>query len=246
MVHLLPLPGSPLYRNLREVREAALRDAAALVEGGAAAIMIENFGDRPFFKRAPAETVAAMARIAGVIRDETSLPIGINVLRNDGASALAVAAATEAAFIRVNVLTGAMLTDQGLIEGDAAELQRERMRLAPHVAVFADHMVKHAAPIAPFDPVQSAKDLRLRGLADAVILSGKETGSAVDAAFSRSIREAIDAPLLIGSGLAESNAAELREIFDGAIVGTSIKENGDVSAPVDAVRVRAIVDAFAN
>jgi membrane complex biogenesis BtpA family protein len=244
MVHLHALPGSPLYAGaMSAVVDAALADARALRDGGCDAIVFENFGDRPFFRgRVPAETVAAMTRaIANVVAD-VRLPFGVNVLRNDAASALAIAAATGASFIRVNVHVGAMLTDQGIIEGEAASTCRLRAAIAPGVAVFADHLVKHAVPLGDVDPIQSAKDLRLRGLADALIVSGAETGSAPDEGRLRTLREHVDAPLLIGSGLTEENAAAYDA--DGAFVGTSIKRNGRVDEPVDAARVQRIVSAF--
>jgi membrane complex biogenesis BtpA family protein len=246
MVHLRPLPGAPLFAgSLDDVIEAALADARALAAGGADGIVFENFGDRPFFAvRVPAATVASMTRVIAAVTREVRLPFGVNVLRNDAASAVAIAAATGAAFIRVNVHTGAMLTDQGIIEGEAAETLRLRAALAPDVALFADHFVKHAVPLAPLDAVQAAKDLRDRGLADAVIASGAETGAAPDAARLAMLRDALpDAPLLLGSGLAADNAGVFAQA-DGAIVGTSVKEGGDVERPVDAARVAAVVTAF--
>jgi len=73
----------------------ALADAQAYASGGATAVLVENFGDHPFFPRqAPPETVAAMGRIATAVVRAVSLPVGINVLRNDGAAALAVAVAS--------------------------------------------------------------------------------------------------------------------------------------------------------
>src|SRR5436305_4267359 len=166
MVHLLPLPGAPLYRgSIDEVLDAALRDAHAIATGGCDGIVIENFGDKPFFRRrVPAETVAVMTRVINEIVREVKVPIGVNVLRNDALSALAIAAAVGAAFIRINIHSGAMLTDQGIIEGDSAATLRLRATLAPGVMIFADHLVKHAVPLAPYDPLQSAKDLRVRGL----------------------------------------------------------------------------------
>ena len=243
MVHLAPLPGAPLFEgSLDGVIEAALLDARAIVAGGAAGLIVENFGDRPFFAtRVPAETVAAMTRVVAEIASEVSIPIGVNVLRNDARSALAVAAATGASFIRVNVHTGAMVTDQGVIEGDAAETMRVRAALAPSVFVFADHLVKHAVPLAPAEPVQVAKDLRLRGLADALIVTGAETGAAADPKMIEVLREAVDAPLIVGSGLTADNAASFHAA-DAAIVGTSIKREGRV----DRERVAAIVRAFAR
>ena len=245
MVHLLPLPGAPLYRgSIHEVRDAALRDAHAIANGGCDGIVIENFGDKPFFRgRVPAETVAAMTRVMNDIAREVKVPIGVNVLRNDALSALAIAAAVGAAFIRINIHSGAMLTDQGIIESDSAATLRLRATLAPGVMIFADHLVKHAVPLAPYDPRQSAKDLRVRGLADALIVTGAETGAAPDASRLAMLAEAVDAPLLIGSGLTEENAS-LFTNADGAIVGTSIKHDADVARPVDVRRVERIARAF--
>ena len=245
MIHLGSLPGAPLWGgSMDAVIEAAVADARAIAEAGCSGFAIENFGDRPFFKdRVPPETVAAMTRAIGEIRHEVGLPFGVNVLRNDAASALAIAAVTGAAFIRVNVHTGAMLTDQGLIEGRAAETLRLRARIAPDVAIFADHMVKHAVPLGAVDLVQSAKDLRERGLADAIIVTGGETGSAPDLVRVRTLRDALDAPLIVGSGVNAGNAATFA-IADATIVGTALKVNGRVENPVDIQRSIAIVKAI--
>lgn len=236
MVHLGPLPGAPLFASLDEVIDGALRDARAIAQGGCAGLVVENFGDRPFTKgRVEAETVAAMTRVVVELAREVALPIGINVLRNDALAALAIAAATGAAFIRVNVHTGAAVTDQGVIEGDAYATLRKRAALAPEVLIFADYLVKHAVPLGEPSP----KDLRLRGLADALIVSGSETGAPADPARLAFLREAVpDAPLLIGSGLAVENAGSFEA--DGAIVGTSVKVDGRV----DADRVERLVRAF--
>ena len=242
MVHLKPLPGAPLYGgSLDAVIEAALRDARAIAVGGCDGIGVENFGDRPFFAtRVPAETIAAMTRVVAEIAREVRLPIGVNVLRNDARAALAIAASTGAAFIRVNVHTGVMIADQGMIEGDAAETLRLRARIAPEVAIFADFLVKHASPLG--EP--SVKDLRERGLADAVIVTGAATGAAADPARLTSVRAALpDAPLIIGSGIDASNASQFQEA-DAAIAGTSLKRGGDVDAEVDPERVERVVRAF--
>lgn len=235
MVHLRALPGAPLFTSMDDVLELALHDARALRDGGCAGLVIENFGDRPFTRaRVEAETVAAMTYAIAQIRRDVALPFGVNVLRNDALSALAVAAATGAAFIRVNIHTGAAVTDQGLIEGDAYATLRKRASLAPDVLIFADSLVKHATPLG--DP--SPKDLRLRGLADAIIVTGSETGAAADPSRLRELRALLDAPLLVGSGLNAENAAQFADA-DGAIVGTSLKTGERVDVAKVAVVVRA-------
>ena len=236
MVHLDALPGAPLFRSLEEVIGRALADVRALVRGGCDGFIVENFGDRPFTRgRVEAETVAAMTRVVTEVGREASLPFGVNVLRNDALSALAIAAATGAAFIRVNVHTGAAVTDQGVIEGEAYATLRKRTTLAPDVLIFADHLVKHATPMGEV----SVRDLRLRGLADAIIITGSETGAAADPSRLESVRAEVDAPLLVGSGLTAANAATFAAA-DAAIVGTSLKREGRV----DADRVRQVVEAF--
>lgn len=236
MIHLGPLPGAPLFTSFDDVLALALHEARELAAGGCDGFVIENFGDRPFTRgRVEAETIAAMTRALVEIAREVRLPFGVNVLRNDALSALGIAAATGAAFIRVNIHTGAAVTDQGIVEGDAYATLRKRAALAPDVLIFADYLVKHATPMGEV----SAKDLRLRGLADAVIVTGAETGAAADPARVRELRQTIDAPLLLGSGLTAENASQFAGA-DGAIVGTSLKLNDRV----DRTRVAALARAW--
>ncbi len=244
MVHLKALPGAPLFGgSLEPVSEAAITDARALATGGCDGLLFENFGDRPFRKHVEPETIAAMTRVITEVHRQVPLEFGVNVLRNDARAALAIAAATGAHFIRVNVHVGVMLTDQGVIEGEAAETLRLRASLAAEVMIFADHMVKHATPPAPFDEMQMAKDLRQRGLADAIIISGRETGAPPDSGRLETIRAAVNSPILLGSGLTAENAS-VYEGADAAIVGTSVKGDGRVEAPVDPIRVERVVRAF--
>jgi len=234
MVHLEPLPGAPLFGgSIDDVIEAAIADAKALTEGGCDGIVFENFGDRPFRKHVEAETIAAMTRVITEVKPR--IPFGVNALRNDARAAIAVAASTGAAFIRINVHTGTMATDQGIIEGEAAETLRFRASLAPRVLIFADYLVKHATPVGE----HSVRDLRERGLADAIIISGAETGLPADAKRLAEVRRQIDAPILIGSGITGDNADDYPDA-DGAIVGTSLKSRGRV----DRKRVERVVQAF--
>src|SRR5438132_14375816 len=140
MVHLRALPGAPMFGgSLDAVIAAAAADANALAAGGCDGVVFENFGDRPFRKRVDAETIAAMTRVIADVVREISIPHGVNVLRNDARAALGVASATAAAFIRINIHIGVMATDQGIIEGEAADTLRQRATSAPMVMIFTDH-----------------------------------------------------------------------------------------------------------
>lgn len=244
VVHLGATPGAPRFGgDVARLLDAARRDASALAAGGADALCVENFGDAPFHaERVPPETVAAMAMAVELVRAEVGvLPVGVNVLRNDARAALGLCAATGAAFLRVNVHVGAMVTDQGLVEGRAAETLRERARLCPGALLLADVHVKHAAPLVPRPIEEAAAEALSRGLADALIVSGPRTGAAPDPGELARVREhAPPAPLLVGSGLEPGNAAALLRVADGALVGTALKRDGRVQAPVDLERVRRL------
>jgi membrane complex biogenesis BtpA family protein len=247
VVHLQPLPGSPRWRgNVESLIEFAVNDARAYERGGAHALFIENFGDVPFTKGCVApETIAAMAAAGRAIRQAVKLPLGFNVLRNDARAALALCAVCGGAFIRVNVHTGAMLTDQGLIEGNAYETLRYRQRVSPGALIFADVHVKHAVPLGNWTIEDAARDTVERGLADALIVSGVGTGLAADVAdVERVRRTAPTTKLLLGSGTTLANVRDFLPAADGFIVGSSLKLGGRLSSPIDPKRVAALARAI--
>ncbi len=247
MIHLLPLPGSPGFGgSFEHVLEVAVEDASVLADAGFPALMVENFGDAPFYgSSVPRETVAAMSVAVSTVKRQSGLAVGVNVLRNDAVAALAVAAAVGAGSVRVNVLSGMMYTDQGPIVGKAAEVQRLKMRLCPDVEIWADVMVKHATAPPGTDPVRMALDTLERGGANALIVSGSGTGSEPDLGLTRSIRTAIgtNARLVIGSGATPENLGPLCEVADTVIVGSALKHGGVASNRVDPDRAEGFVAA---
>ncbi len=247
VVHLRPLPGSPRWGgDLKSLIDFAVNDARAYEKGGAHAVFIENFGDVPFAKSGVApETIAAMTAAGCAIRAVVKLPIGFNVLRNDACAALALCAACGGSFIRVNVHSGAMLTDQGLIEGDAYGTLRYRARVAPSAQIFADVLVKHAVPLGDWPIEEAASDTLERGLADALIVSGTGTGKAANLSDVERVRHACpEAKILLGSGVTTKNVRQFLPVADGFIVGSSLKKDGKLTNPVDPKRVAALVKAF--
>ncbi len=247
VVHLKPLPGAPRWAgDMDAVVRAAVADARAYESGGADALFIENFGDVPFTKgKVPPPTIAAMAVAGRAVREAVELPIGFNVLRNDPCAGLALCAACGGSYIRVNVHTGAMLTDQGLIEGNAYETVRCRAQLCPKAQIFADVHVKHAVPLGNWTIGDSARDAVHRGLADALIISGTGTGIAADPADIERVRATCPSTrILLGSGVTVENLSQFLAQADGFIVGTSLKSGGQVSRPVDPKRVRALARAI--
>lgn len=255
MVHLKPLPGSPRFAgDMAEVVRFALADAEALVAGGIDAILVENFHDSPFHpEQVEPVTIAAMSRIVSQIvnsiAEPAGIPVGVNVLRNDAAAALSIAAACGADFIRVNVHTGAMLTDQGVINGQAADTLRLRESLGKGVnsekpiAILADVGVKHATPMERGWLIErEASDCWNRGGADALIVSGDGTGRETSLEDLAKVRMAVpNATILAGSGITSENISKTLELADGAIVGTGLKEGAILTNPVNADSVQNLI-----
>lgn len=244
VIHLKPLIGSPNYEgNFDEILSSALKDARSLIEGGVDGLLIENYGDMPYLKNNVEEhTIASMGIIAWEIKKAFKLPIGINVLRNASKAALAIASVINASFIRVNVYAYPMITDQGIIEPNAGELLRYRNFLHSNVKIFADVMVKHAFPLVDMKIERVARDTYLRAKADALILTGEETGKSPDMMLIKNVRKAVDAPILAGSGVNIENILEIIKLADGAIIGTYFKKNGIIGNEVDVERVKRLMD----
>lgn len=246
VVHLLPLPTSPRWGgSLKAVIDRAEQEAAALASGGVDAIIVENFFDAPFTKgQVDPAIVSAMTLVVHRLMNLVPLPFGLNVLRNDAQTALAIATCVKAQFIRVNVLTGVMATDQGIIEGQAHHLLRYRRELGSDVKILADVLVKHARPLGSPNLTTAVQDTIERGLADGVILSGWSTGSPPNLEDLELARAAANGtPVLIGSGASWENISMLMQAADGVIVSSSLKRHGRREQPIDPIRVSQFVEA---
>jgi membrane complex biogenesis BtpA family protein len=185
-----------------------------------------------------------MAVVGAEIRRATKLPLGIQVLAGANSSALAVAHACGADFIRVEGFVFAHVADEGVIESSAGALLRFRRAIgADRVRVFADIKKKHSAHAitADVDIVETAKAAEFFQ-ADGVIVSGISTGQPADANEVGDISKAVKIATLIGSGITPENIHNYAA--DAFIVGSSVKRDGVWSSPLDEGRVRQLVNAW--
>jgi membrane complex biogenesis BtpA family protein len=248
MVHLWPLPGSPGYTGygLDAILEHAQRDAETLLEGGVNGLIVENMWDLPYYvgSDVPLEGVTSQAVAARAIASMADVPVGANVIHNGWQAELAIAVAAGLDFVRICILTGARLWDTGdLDRGYGADLLRKRKELdAEHVKLFADVDKKHSVPYPGLD-LETHIEWTEFYRADALIVSGRMTGSAPSVDKVREAKAFATRPILMGSGTSAENVAAFMEYADGAIVGTSLKVGGLGENPVDIDRVRRYMDA---
>lgn len=243
MVHLQPLPGSPGYtgQEMEPIIQKALDDARALVAGGVNGLIVENMWDLPYFvgSEVPPEEMTAHAVAARKVVEAVDVPVGVNVVHNGGVVTLAIAVAAGARFIRVCLLTGARVWDTGELDhGCAARLIRKRKELgAEHIKILADVDKKHSVAFPGIDLATHIEWTEFY-LADALIISGKMTGSAPDLEKVKQARQLARRPILLGSGATEDRIVDFLKYADGAIVGTYFKVDGIAENPVDVNRVR--------
>jgi membrane complex biogenesis BtpA family protein len=245
-IHLLPLPGSPRYAGtMRQVYETALAEAEIFTRYAIDGLIVENFRDMPFYPhRLPAETVAALAAVTRDIVKAVQVPVGVNALRNDARAAMAIATATGADFMRINVHMGAVVADQGIIQGTSHATLRLRVALRSHVLIFADVGVKHATPLANRDLATETRDVTERGLVDAIIVSGDYTGAATRPEDVDLVRQHTTLPILIGSGATPDNLPHMYAKVDGLIVGSYFKTTGQADNLVEEGRVKEFTEAL--
>lgn len=247
VIHLRPLPGSPRFDGSPQgVIDSAISDARVLAEAGFEGVIIENFGDAPFMP-GPVSPVTTAVMTTCALSVRTAAPavsLGINVLRNDAEAALAIAIGSGADFIRINVHTGARLTDQGIIEGAAHRTLRLRRELsAERVRLLCDVDVKHSAPLAPRPLAEEADELAGRGLADAVLVTGTGTGQRASQRDLEEVLAAVRVPVLVASGVTIETLAEVR-LAHGVIVGSCLRRTGRAGDPIDRELTLRFAEAF--
>lgn len=224
-LHFPPLLGYPDFPGYETAFKNALFDLQALEKGSVDAIIVENNYDIPHKACIAPETAECMKILTQRLQKHTKLPIGISVLWNDYKTALSIAKELDLSFIRVPVFVDDVETNYGKMFGNPKDVIATRKALkADDVAIFADIHVKHSTIISKHSIEESAR-LAIKEGADAIIVTGKWTGDAPDLAKLTAVRKAVgDFPIFCGSGIDETNVAELSKITNGAIVSTSLKE----------------------
>ena len=244
VIHLPPLPDSPGYSgNWEQSIHLAIEEAKLFQKAGAWGVIVENYGDAPFYPaKVPPITPSCLAILAYEIRKQTSLEVGINCLRNDAVSALGAAVASGCSFIRVNIWSGVYATDQGLLSGIAHTVLRLRKQWSPDtpVRIFADFHVKHATPLFKQELSEAFQSFIERSLPDAVLLTGSSTGRAptLDEVkmLSHLCPEGIE--LYIASGMTPENIHNYFHYVDGVIVSSALRKEGKAGFPLDEQRLR--------
>lgn len=243
MIHLPPLPGAANYdgRSVRGMARIAADEARVLEGAGFDGVMIQNTHDRPARVSLPAGSTAALAAVAASVRDAVSFEVGVNAHKNDAEAALAVATSSEASFVRIKVLVGAVIGPEGIVHGSAERALDVRREYASGVEIWADLYELTSWPLGSTS-LENLADLATRfGQADRLIVTDPTVEESRRAA--RQLRTASPLPVLIGGRTTADNVAEALASADGVIVGTCLRQSARTDQPLDPEAVETFMRA---
>jgi membrane complex biogenesis BtpA family protein len=245
MVHFGALPGSPLHdagRGVEGIIVDAVADLDKLQAAGFDAVMFGNENDRPYEFQVDTASTATMAYVIGRVRDQISVPFGVNVLW-DPQSTLALAAATGAAFVR-EIFTGTYASDMGPWAPDAGAAMRYGMRIGTQdVVKLFNVSAEFADSLDTRSLADRARSTVVSSVPDAVLVSGAITGEPAAMSDLEAVKLALPkTPVLANTGVKHDTVADVLAVADGVIVGSSLKVDGDTWAAVDAARATDFMD----
>lgn len=249
MVHLRPLPGSPLYdpavMDMKKILEIAVEEAKELEAAGVDGVQVENMWDLPYSRpeNIGYETAAALAVGVYEVGRQVSIPVGTECHMNGAECAMACAVAAGAKWIRVFEWCNAFVSQSGFIDAAGAKTARLRHNLrADGIAALCDVSVKHGSHYIIHDRSvpEQAMDIEAQD-GDAVIVTGFDTGMPPTAEDVLECKKRVNIPVFLGSGIHTANIRELLAAADGAIVGSAFKKEGNWKNPVDAKAANAFM-----
>ncbi|MDR2201459.1 MAG: BtpA/SgcQ family protein [Clostridiales bacterium] len=234
MVHCAPLLGTPGFcGDFDAVVARAAADALTLEKAGCDAVCVENMGDAPFAALLDTEQLCGLSIIAAAVKNAVRLPVGIDAAFNDCKASLSIARLIGGAFVRIPVFVDTVVFYGGAITPCARECMQFRQKIgAQSVKVFADIHVKHTHMLLSRVTVEDSARAACECGADAVIVTGTRIGAQTPLETVSRVKNAVKIPVIIGSGVNKSNIAEQLKVGDGAIIGSGLKEDGDINNPV--------------
>lgn len=244
MCHLQALPGDSGYDRIggmKNILDLACREIDSLQEGGVDGILISNEFSLPYLTKTEPITSIAMARIIGELRENITVPYGVNVLW-DATASIDLAVATGATFVR-EIFTGVYSSDFGLWNTNVGEVARHRMAVSGDNVRLLFNIVPEAASYLGSRTIDEiTKSTVFNCQPDGLCVSGLTAGAATDSSVLSLVkRNAGNTPVIVNTGVNAGTAAELLSIADAAIVGTSFKRDGIFENEVDATRVAQLM-----
>ena len=135
------------------------------------------------------------------------------------------------------------VADEGWIDACAGPLLRYRSQIgAQEVKVICDVKKKHSshAVTSDVDLIETVKAAKFFG-SDGVIVTGSATGSEADPTEVNEVKDSVDIPVIVGSGVTDANIDKFANA-DALIIGSHFKMNGDWRNDLDPERIEKLMN----
>lgn len=247
MVHTMPLPGT--YGNrcgMDEIIARAVADAVTLEKAGFDALIVENVNDAPFDAEIgmTVQQVAAMAIITREVRKAVSIEVGIDACGDHIAGIEIANIVGGVSFVRIPDFVDTRIGMNGVQQPYGSKAVLKRMNIhADQVKIFADIQVKHTYGLSEAIPIEQSARWAVTGYADAIIVTGMTTGAETPLETISRVKKVVNIPVVVGSGCSARNVGEQYQVCDGAIIGSSLKENGNLLNPVCSKKAAEFITA---
>lgn len=246
MIHVGALPGTPDYGDdVKSIIAKAKKEAEIYKEFGIDSVIIENMHDVPYLKKGVGPEITSLMSVIGYeIKSSFSFPCGMQILAGANKAAIAAAHSAGLDFVRVEGFVYAHVADEGIMESDAGELLRYRKVIgAENVLIFTDVKKKHSSHsiTSDVDIVETAHTAEFFK-SDGVVLTGISTGKETDINEVKRVKDNVNIPILIGSGLTIDNIENYFSFADGFIVGSHFKKDAYWKNDIDVKRVQKFMN----
>ncbi|RMF05495.1 MAG: BtpA family membrane complex biogenesis protein [Chloroflexi bacterium] len=245
MIHVDALPGTPRSSSsMADIIAKARAEAELYRDAGIDMLAIENMHDVPFDRSVGPEITAAMAVVGYEVKKASGLRCGIQILAAANKEALGAAQAAGLDFVRAEGFVFGHVADEGYIDGCSAEMLRYRRQIgADDVLVITDVKKKHSSHAVTSDVsiVETAHAAEFF-LSDGVVVTGVATGTEASLEELQQVKQAVNIPVLVGSGVTHENVDRYLAVADALIVGSYFKYDGLWSNGVEFERVKSFMD----
>ena len=213
MCHLQPLPGDPYYdqeKGMEYVLECARKDMHALQNGGVDGIMFSNEFSLPYLTKVEPITLAAMGWVIGALKNEITVPYGVNCLWDPIAS-LDLCVSVGGKFIR-EIITGVYASDFGLWNTNVGQTVRHKMAIGAKDVKMLYNIVPEAAKYLADRSIEDiARSTEFNNRPDALCVSGLTAGSETDTQVLSRVKKSVKhTPILCNTGCNKDNIVSCR------------------------------------
>lgn len=244
LVHLCPMPSTPLYQegNIEKMAQKAIADCIALKEGGADGGLIQSVDViYPSTDDTDYARVATISAVAARVRDAVGpdFVMGVQLMWNCITPSLAACKATGADFTRCSVLVGEADSMYGKIVADPMKILNYRNLIgAQDIGILSEISGYHNNGAYNKADVQSRASMSMRFGGDAIEVCSRDFD--MNERLVKDIKELPgNVPVILGGATDVENCKARLRYADGALVGTAF-EGGKWGGPI----IKDIVAAY--